>query len=233
MPGLVAAEAAHEYTVRIDPELVTIEVEARFSEPVRRVSAGTRDAARYLLDASDCESGRTLDSNQWRIALPDRGGRCLRYRFDLRRAALDDRRNDLLDESNVLVSPSLWLWRPRGGPDLDIRFHVDDGVQVSVPWKPLGPGHYRLGESPGSGRAVTAFGAFYSAAPRVMDTRLRIAIMKPKRDIDPGGLERWLVETARNITLSYGRFPHPSPQVLAIPTNSWGNSPVPFGRVLR
>nr|MDJ0919394.1 hypothetical protein [Woeseiaceae bacterium] len=30
-----------------------------------------------------------------------------------------------------------------------------------------------------------------------------------------------------------GRFPHPSPQVLVIPTNSWGNSPVPFGRVLR
>ena len=233
LPAYAAAETMHEYTVRIDPELASIDVEARFSEPVRRISARDRNASRYLLDASDCEAGRSLNRSQWGMTLSGRGTRCLRYRVDLRRAAQDDRRNAQLSKTNVLVSASLWLWRPRGGPDLDIRFDVEDGVRVSVPWQPVGTGRYRLSESPGSGRAVTAFGDFYSAEPEVADTRLRIAIMKPRREIDSDGLEGWLVETARNITLSYGRFPNPSPQVLVIPTNSWGISPVTFGRVLR
>ena len=233
LPVPLAAETLHEYTVRIDPGLQSIDVEARFTEPVRRLYARDRDASRYLLRASDCESDRDLDTSRGQLVLPGRGSRCLRYRFDLERAARADRRNHALAADNVIVSPSLWLWRPYDRAALDIRFDVDDSVRVSVPWQPIAKHRYRLGKSPRSGSAVSAFGNFHYSEPAVANARLRVAILKPDREIDADGLEGWLVDTATNISLSYGRFPHPSPQILVIPTPSWGNSPVSFGRVLR
>lgn len=49
-------------------------------------------------------------------------------------------------------------------------------------------------------------------------------------------LERWVHESAVQITLAYGRFPVPAPRVVIVPSqgNRWGDdSPVPFGRVTR
>ena len=49
-------------------------------------------------------------------------------------------------------------------------------------------------------------------------------------------LQKWLIQTIDNVSLVYGRFPHPSPQIIISPTASaWSRyrSPVPFGRVVR
>ena len=233
LPAAALADAPHRYVVQVDETLETLDIEARFDHPVRRVSARDRRASRYLLSAKACGNDRELRISRGRIVLPDDGVKCLRYRFDLARAARDDGRNNALAASNVVVSPAVWLWQPRRDRDIDLHFSADDAVQISVPWQQTGERRYTIGDSPGSGRAITAFGRFHYSEPTIADARLRIAVMSPDRGFDPGPLERWLVEAARNITLSYERFPNPSPQIVVIPTGGRGNSAVLFGRVLR
>jgi len=49
-------------------------------------------------------------------------------------------------------------------------------------------------------------------------------------------MERWVRESATQVTLAYGRFPVPAPRVVIVPSESSSsrdNSPVPFGRVTR
>ena len=49
-------------------------------------------------------------------------------------------------------------------------------------------------------------------------------------------LEQWVLESATQVVLAYGRFPVPAPRVAIVPSESspWGgDSPVPFGRVTR
>ena len=58
-------------------------------------------------------------------------------------------------------------------------------------------------------------------------------MLAPEGEFDAVPFERWLVAAARNVTLSYDRFPNPSPQVVVIPTGARGDSAVLFGRVLR
>jgi hypothetical protein len=54
--------------------------------------------------------------------------------------------------------------------------------------------------------------------------------------MDNASIVRWIGATATDVSLAYGRFPNPSPQVVVIPvgeslSNGW--SAVPFGRVIR
>jgi hypothetical protein len=43
----------------------------------------------------------------------------------------------------------------------------------------------------------------------------------------------WVRAAASDVSLAYGRFPNPSPQVLVIPQAGSGDEAVPFGRVIR
>ncbi len=65
---------------------------------------------------------------------------------------------------------------------------------------------------------------------------LHITVLQPVDDEKAAQLVDWLRSASTNVSLAYGRFPNPSPSVIVQPTGrySWGgNSPVPFGRVMR
>ncbi len=65
---------------------------------------------------------------------------------------------------------------------------------------------------------------------------LHITVLQPVDDEKALQLVDWLRAASTNVSLVYGRFPNPSPSVIVQPTNRsyWGgNSPVPFGRVMR
>lgn len=240
--GAAGAGDAPEYSVWIDSALHELRVEARFAAPVRMITARSRDAHRYIGNVRDCATGKRIRTRRRRMLLPQNGLRCITYRVDLLQAAAADRRNDTLSPANVVVSPSVWMWRPAIGQDAHIRvqFIPEGETLVSVPWQPV-PGvdnAYRLTASPENAQGVAVFGRFTYVESDIPGARLRIALLRPRSKIDDAAIAAiaaWVRDAASNVTLAYGRFPNPSPQVVVLPvgSHSWSDSPVPFGRVIR
>ena len=108
-----ATPAAHLYTMTLDDELENMTVEARFDRPVDYISARSRYAPQFLRNARDCASGTALRSRSRFLQMPVAGLECLSYTVNLRDAAAATRLSGILDHSNIVVSPTLWMWRPR------------------------------------------------------------------------------------------------------------------------
>lgn len=224
--------AAHEYTISIDKNLQNMSVEARFDRPIDYISARSRYAPRYLDDALDCDTNSRLRARGRRLELPSAGIRCLSYKVSLRAADRDD--------SKIVISPSLWMWRPRLRRDDEIisTFELPDDGRVFVPWQMIDedPMRYRLVASPESGTATGMFGRFEERVATVADTRLRIVLLGQQRDIELDKFVDWIRSTALNIEQTYGRFPNPNVGVILNPVSRWGwggNRAVSFGRVVR
>ena len=235
-----ALAATHDYTVRVDAALRTLAIEVRFGEPVDEVRADSEYARQFLDRATSCASDERLRTRGRQLRLPRDGLRCLNYVVNLEAAARVSRASTLLDPANVVASPTLWLWRPPldGNDEVRVQFELPDGIDVSVPWKPIdGTDHaYTFGPSPRSGDAIAIFGDFVSATERVAGVDLRIALLRSENHIDVPALIDWVRATAENIALAYGRFPNPDARVVLIPVggNPWGgSSAIPFGRVVR
>jgi len=228
---------AHEYTVRIDAGLERMVVEARFEPAASRIRARSRNADRYIEDARDCANGARLRVRNRELGLPAGGIRCLEYAVDLADAARNERRNRSRDADSVVVSPATWFWRPalEDDDEIIVRFESATGSNVSVPWLPVDGQRdtYRLTASPESARAPAVFGDFTYIERTVAGATLRISLLGELGNDEE--VVDWLAATANNVTLAYGRFPNPSPTVVVIPVGnrSWGESPVPFGRVIR
>ncbi len=239
-------DQAH-YRIEVSRDLATLNVSARFAKPVTTLRARDRDAARFLLDPTDCsrsgadaQPDTELAVRRRTLRLPAGGVTCLHYRVDLAAAAAGERRNTYLATDNRSVSPSLWLWRPslRGGDSLRIDFDLPEGINVAVPWQPvIGTADaYRLSASPESSHAPALFGNFSYHQVGVGDATLRVALARGREPYREGEIINWVTATATDVSLTYGRFPNPSPLVLIVPVASerrWGRSPVPFGRVIR
>lgn len=215
-------------------------VEARFTTAITEISARSQFARHFLKNARDCSTGKRIRTHTWRMVLPSGGITCLNYDVDLRAAAQAGRLNRILESSNIVVSPSLWMWRPKlhGSDKIRVRFRLPEGVDVFVPWETIDDldNTYLLGASPESGTAIAVFGEFESVAQRVGGAELTIALLNSQSDIDRSAIIDWVRETAEIVTLAYGRFPNPSAKVIVIPVGgrSWGSdSAVPFGRVVR
>lgn len=234
------ADVEHRYTVTVDKELRELHVQARFSQPINSVTARSRDAGSLLTDVQDCDSNEPLRMRNRRMMLPQGGIRCINYSVDLERAAREERRNLRLADDNILVSPSRWLWRPElnGDTKLRVRFEMPDAMQVAVPWQAIEGRHneYLLGESPESANAPSLFGEFTSTEIDVPGATLRVSVPQTRPAIDTDKILTWLRATATDVTLTYGRFPNPSPHVVVMPVSNgrWSSSSaVPFGRVIR
>ena len=224
----------------IDYTMSHLWVEARFSHPVDSVIARARDAARFLVDVRGCDDTSSIRMRNRRMLLPDDGISCLNYAVDLARAAKENRQNRTLAADNVIVSSSIWLWRPEltGASELQLRFRLPEGSRVSVPWEPIDASRnlYRLRNSPESSDAPIAFGNFSYQELVVPGSTLRVSLLKGNDATDETSILDWLQATATDVSLAYGRFPNPMPQVLVVPVgNSRDRSDgaVPFGQVIR
>jgi hypothetical protein len=235
-----AEPVVHRYSVTVDYALSQMWVEARFTHPVDSVTARSRDAGRYLLDVRGCDDTSGIRLRNRRMMLPEDGISCLNYTVDLDRAVKDNRQNRNLSPGNVIVSPSLWLWRPEliGSSELQLRFQLPEGTFVSVPWQPIDAAEnlYRLSNSPESADAPAAFGAFAYKEIEVPDSTLRVAVLRGSEALDVTPIFNWIRVTAMDVSLVYGRFPNPLPQVLVVPvgdSREQSDSAVPFGQVIR
>ena len=232
-----AAAQVHDYLVTVAPDLESLRVRAQLSSPVSQLSSRDRDAQRHTSNVIDCGTGGRLQVRG--RTLRSRSATCIQYEFDLTAEPLRRRRSMRLQfPENRLVSPASWLWLPRLDADTEIRvsFDLPEGVNVSVPWLPIddgGENAYRFGTSPASSEAIAVFGDFSYREIKVPGATLRVTLLQGDDPGNPEDLISWLRAAAGNLIHVYGRFPNPSPQVIVVPITSFGNSAVPFGRVIR
>ncbi len=228
------------YTISIDDELRLMTVEARYEHPIKYIAARSNSARRFLDDAQNCDTGERLKSRYRSLRLPPEGLECLSYTVNLRSAARTTRLSDILDRSNIVVSPTLWLWRPplARNEEIFVQFQLPKGLSVFVPWQATNDERtrYRLTASPESGSAIAAFGSFERVVEHVADSDLTIVLLATRDSLELAPLAEWVRGTAENIALTYGRFPNPNTNVVLIPTRNigWGSdAAVPYGQVVR
>lgn len=237
----VSAEpVTHNYTITVDYSMSRLWVEARFSHPVGSVIARSGDAGKFLLDVRGCRDEQQIRMRNQRMMLPDHGIECMNYTVDLARAAEAHRFSKMLAPNNIIVSPSYWIWRPelRNDTNIRVRFRLPENVRVAVPWQRLPEDGfvYLIAESPESAFAPVVFGNFDYHDVDVPGATLRVTLVEGVDEMDNESIVQWIRAAATDVSLAYGRFPNPSPNVVVIPVgksrnNNW--SAVPFGRVIR
>lgn len=241
LPGSVYPASVvdvHEYTITVDYSISRLWVEAKFASKVSSITARSNSAGKYLIDARGCGEQSNIRLRNRRMMLPDDGITCINYTVDLARAAAHDREFRNVVPGNAIVPPSLWLWRPEitSRSEIRARFRLPTDVHVSVPWELLDERThtYRLSQSPESANAVVMFGNFDASEIEVPGSVLRVGIANTGVEYDRDRILNWLRTTATDVSLTYGRFPHASPQIVVIPVPDGKDvGPVPFGRVIR
>ncbi|MGE3463440.1 MAG: hypothetical protein AB7I04_16130 [Pseudomonadales bacterium] len=221
-------------TYRVSPseDLSQVTVEVRLP-PGRALPLMAPEGRLAAIDSlSRCDAGPVATRDN-RI-LPGSDGDCVRYTYPL--TGLTGRRSPPVAPGAVLSRPGDWLWTPEGPSGLPVRIEIalPGDMRASVPWKPVAPGVFELPPSPGSASAAAVFGTFRSLEVPVGGTRLRVAAVDgPDLRIDPDVVREWLATAAADVAGVGGTFPSPEVQVIVQPVRSRGNSPVPFGYVIR
>lgn len=246
----------HDYHVQVDPQLSHVAVEACFDGRVpERLYAGTSSAGSLLESASASIDGERRSLRYSRMVMripgqPDDG--CIRYRMNLGQAmrsmdmGIAARAGDA-----VVLSPRVWLWRPRTLTRLmDIRLHFDlpQGMKLSGPWQRV-PGDsdsapepnypdgeqvtYRLGYPPTGWGSSMVLGQFQREALEAGGLRLDVA-----RTSGPG--KAWSVDVTHDWlqrgldagAAVWGRYPVDRAQAIVVPLDL-GERPLAKGRVSR
>lgn len=235
----------HRYTVSVDPELTVVRVRACFDgRTPLYLNADSLDAAGVLQEARIEPGNKRLEPNGAELKLgqqPD--GACVHMTSAIAYPSnrhVRERGPGRRVGTDVIADVALWLWRPGGmgeNEDIELRFELPDGVNVSAPWRPqpAAPGEpatFRLGRAPSDWPAVVAFGQFTPREIDVAGARLRVAVLHGSPAPDWAFIERWLTQSARAAATLYGRFPVDDAQVLVVP-GARGSEPVPSAYVLR
>ena len=232
LPFGCCAFAAHEYDIALDESLRSMTVVAHFDRPAHYIAARSRYAGAYLRHAEDCDSGQPLVVRGRQLELPADGIRCLSYAVSLSAAERDTGR--------IVISPTLWMWRPRlqRNDEILATFSLPGTNRVFVPWqmRDASASRYRLVASPESGAATAVFGQFEERILPVAGADVRVVLLGKRDDIELDRFLDWIRRTASSIGMPYGTFPVPQLSVLLIPVNNWSwgsDRPVTFGRVIR
>ena len=237
-----AAQAAspHRYEVSVDESLERIAVRACFGGKAPDALVAESDGARFYLESMRL-GGRLLEPAGDRVNLGAvREDACVEYQVKLQPA--QSRAQTGGPETrrvgrDMLTSIGDWLWRPQDQEtDLELRFQLPPGVEVSAPWRrhtetdgrPL----FLVGATPRDWPGVVAFGHFARRDVQVPGAVLHLALLDGPAPAQQAQLEKWIELTAHNVALLYGRFPVASLQVVVAPT-ARGSGPVPWSYVSR
>ena len=168
-------------------------------------------------------------------ALPDNA--CLTWQTDFA-AALNKKEYRLIMQTgeDLVMSTNLWFWKGPKDRDLVVDIRLPEGMSFSTSWKKLKKTgtkiRFRPDKTSADWESRIAVGRFEVDTITVPGAEIRLAA--------PGGLttqqktkiRQWIDETVDPVTLVYGYFPQPHPQVLAIP-NGNRNEAVVSASVLR
>lgn len=240
---VATAQRVHPYQVTIDSGLTTLSVRACFDgESPDRLIAAQRAAGDVVheVEAVSPKRSRGLSVSGRRINTASmKSNECVEYKVDLKALESRSGQTSVSRFGNSLVTlAGEWLWRPAGrtpDEDIELRFILPEGIEVSAPWTPVGSPderRYRVGRTPSSWPARVAFGPFLKTVEAVGNSTLRIAVLSDGRPVDNADVSTWLLEAAQAVAGLYGRFPVPTVQVLVIGAAD-GDGPVPWGQISR
>jgi len=220
------------YRVAPSEDLSRVVVEVRLPPGRPLPLHAPRGRTGSIRSLEDCDAGRVAIHRN-RI-LPGSGEACVRYSYPLH--ALAGRQSPQVKKDAIVSTPREWLWIPEDASGLPARIELalPATMNASVPWRPVAPNVFELPPSPGSSAAAAVFGAFRTLQVPVGGTHLRVAAVDgPELHLDSEVVRRWLATAAADVTSVGGRFPSPEVQVIVQPVRSRGDSPVPFGYVIR
>lgn len=225
--GTAAAAPGASYRVTVPPELGTLAVEACFeAAPPRRLAPADGGDTQWLQSASG-EGGLVVRRDAGGLRLDGERG-CVRYVLDLAGAA---RAGSRVTVPGVRLLPAgRWLWTG-DEREVNVRFALPPGVNVSVPWQPDGEGGWRPVTRTLHWRSLTAFGRFPTRSLSVGGARLELAVLGPVAG-RADEMADWLEEAANAVARVHGRYPVPYAQLIAV-SGDWGGEPVPWAQVWR
>jgi hypothetical protein len=167
--------------------------------PARAVSAdGVEVGALPVLDDG-------IDTS----ALPP--GRCVAFDVDVEAAAraIDRREVAAIAGRALVVSPDVWLWRPKPWPPGVVAgsLVVDDEAKVALPFRALGGGRFEVRASAFALQSYSALGTF--AGRRALARRGVVldVVRLVSGGVDDARLSRWLDVAIDDVAAPLQRFP--------------------------
>ena len=232
------AASVHRYEVSVDPSLERVAVRACFDGNAPEALVAQSDGARFYLESMRI-GARSIEANGDRVmlgAMP--ANTCVDYEVKLQPAQTRAQTGGAETRrvgDNMLTAIGDWLWRPQeSNPDIELRFRLPPGVQVSAPWQSsIGrDGHpvFLVGATPYNWPGVVVFGRFVPRDIDVPGATLHVVVLDAPAQ--QAQLETWIQNAARHVSLLYGRFPVTSLQIVVTPT-ARGRGPVPWAYVSR
>ena len=226
----------HLYQLDFNEGLSIVKVQINLAYAEASLKARNSKAALFFENAAECTSEKPIRYYNRRLLLNPEIT-CISYSMQLQQKR--DKRPLNLNSSTLVSTPSEWLFLPtlNNSEKVNIKVSVAKEHNLSVPWTLIDSDSqfYQIEASPESSDGLLVVGKFKSSTITHNGTKLRVAYL-PGKSINVKEIEAWLKITIDNVSQVYGRFPHPSPQIIISPQgNSWSrrSSPVPFGRVVR
>ena len=235
------------YEVNVTKSLISLHVKVCFDKSIPKYLHATNDGATQRLQyvRINGDKNRSIKVRANRISLRElESGDCLQYEANIESSPEQRRRAFIrgwnLAEDNIRISPANWLWLPRQHEidgNITITFAHPDDYSVSAPWKLVKRSNeettYRLGETPQQWNAYTVLGNFHMEEVSVPGSVIRLAVMKGEPEANYADVYKWIEHGAESISLAYGQFPIPSPQIVVVPSGESRGGAVPFGHILR
>ncbi len=232
----VYSATSHEYKLKFSVELDAVEVTIKLAHPERSLKAPNSKSQFFINLATECKTKRQITYRNKRLLLsPDT--KCITYTMRLQQ--ISGSRLFNAKGQTIVSQANEWLFLPSIKSSEKILISVDHSPKhnLSVPWEPnkFSDDEFFIKASPNSGSGLIVIGTFHSEIIKHKGTKLRVAYL-PGKPVDKAMIKSWLMSTVDNISLAYGQFPNPNPQIIIAPSaKSWSRqrSPVPFGRVVR
>lgn len=237
------AWSADEYTARYDDESETMAVRACFDLPAPTRLLHHELASRFSDGMHLTDARQRLRRQASSSPVPDMGEqRCLAWQVnlgdvvDIQAPESRSQRDAFRIGPDLVMDPSVWLWRGSGTRELHIRMELPAGINVSVPWEERasesGVLEFQPQPTPASWTSRFAIGRFATRPVPVQGTDLRLAILGGLPAAQQNKLSLWIAGAAGAVSGIYGAFPRQSLQVLVIPIGT-RQEPVPWAHVLR
>lgn len=214
------------YHARVDEQVRTLVLDACFAgQPPERLIPG-EPRGRALVERVERVRDGTAsvltpgEDGLWLAGAAP--GDCVRFTFDL--AALTEatggRGGALGLDPHRYTAPTLWLWRPATltrSTNVPIRFELPPGVEVSAPWRRVGPHTWRLDWAAFKFWSRVAIGRFpVRKVPLATGDVMEVASIGPSVRAGDDAVDAWARDAGEGAMRIYGHLPAPRIQFLAV-----------------
>lgn len=227
------APSPPHYSVSVDAELTRIDVSVCFEgRPPSSLEAIDRAAPDCLLEARG-PGGVPLRIGDHSILLYGiADGGCVDYAVDVDRA-LGLSRWQWRREDALLLSPSLWLWRPSTPePSARLETSLPEGMAFASPWPRDEDGLHRLDASAFHRPSHVVFGRFETERWQAFGSSFELVRLDGELRATSADLRTWIDAAVGAVASLTGRFPVPHLLLVIVPAGD-GTRPVAFGLVHR